>query len=144
MKDRNYGIDALKIVSMLMVIALHIFGTGGCLAASAGNKSRYYIFYLLETYSYAAVDIFAIITGYLSVSKTELTIKKVIKRWTQIEFYSLFGMVICILSGLVTYEQINFKMILLPITYLQKSCSFSPILTKSFSSLTSDIFFDVS
>ena len=27
--NRNYGLDALRIISMLMVVALHVLGTGG-------------------------------------------------------------------------------------------------------------------
>ena len=31
-KERNYGIDALRLLSMLMVVGLHVFGQGGILS----------------------------------------------------------------------------------------------------------------
>lgn len=30
MKERNYGIDLLRILSMFMVVLLHLCGFGGC------------------------------------------------------------------------------------------------------------------
>ena len=39
---RNYGIDLLRIVSMVMIVILHILGQGGVLDA-ADNLSPQYI-----------------------------------------------------------------------------------------------------
>lgn len=32
MKERNYGIDLLRVISMIGVMALHVLGHGGVLA----------------------------------------------------------------------------------------------------------------
>ena len=34
MEERNYGIDLLRIVSMMMVVLLHVLGQGGILDGS--------------------------------------------------------------------------------------------------------------
>ena len=34
MEERNYGIDLLRIVSMMMVVLLHVLGQGGILDLS--------------------------------------------------------------------------------------------------------------
>lgn len=38
---RNYGIDALRLISMLGVVALHVLGRGGVLANAAGKKTQF-------------------------------------------------------------------------------------------------------
>ena len=35
-RERNYGIDLLRLVSMFMVVILHVLGAGGILEATGG------------------------------------------------------------------------------------------------------------
>lgn len=62
---RNYGIDLLRIVSMFMVVFLHILGGGGVLELDSLSGASYWTAWTLKTASYCAVDIFAIISGYV-------------------------------------------------------------------------------
>lgn len=64
-KERNAGVDLLRIVSMLMVVILHILGQGGVLAGTQPQSSGYAAAYLLETLSYCAVNCYALISGYV-------------------------------------------------------------------------------
>lgn len=66
-KERNAGVDLLRIVSMLMVVILHILGQGGVLAGVSAEPqtSGYAVAYLLETLSCCAVNCYALISGYV-------------------------------------------------------------------------------
>lgn len=80
--NREYGIDILRILSMMMVLILHVFSNGGALNHLIPGTSNYYVGWLLEAMCFCAVDIFAIMTGYLMVDrKTEYW--KFIPRWLQ-------------------------------------------------------------
>lgn len=66
--ERNYGIEWLRIISMLMVVLIHINGSGGVIENSSGTR-----FWLLSNILHAlcviAVNLFALISGYLYLIK---------------------------------------------------------------------------
>lgn len=68
-KKRNYGIDLLRLVSMFFVIILHSLGRGGVLKATTLNSPQYMAAWFLEIFTFCAVDIFALISGYVSYSE---------------------------------------------------------------------------
>lgn len=88
---RNYGIDLLRVVSMFFVIILHSLGQGGVLRNTIIGSTQYKAAWLLEIIAFCAVDIFALISGYVSVTDKEEPIKynKYIELWFQVVFYSL-------------------------------------------------------
>lgn len=65
---RNYGIDAARLVSMLMVVILHNLGHGGVLDWTLDSRNDI-VYAAIENYSIIAVNIFALISGYLSCGK---------------------------------------------------------------------------
>lgn len=87
--DRNYGIDALRIYSMFMIVVLHILSKGGILENTSGGG--YYLAWFLEIFAYCAADSYALISGYIRPQKGKK--RNFIKfgiMWTQVVFYS-FG-----------------------------------------------------
>ncbi len=62
-KERNYGIDLLRIISMLMVVILHVLGQGGILGNVSNLTFEGEVFWALEILCYGAVNIYAIISG---------------------------------------------------------------------------------
>lgn len=66
---RNYGIDALRLLSMYMVTLLHTLGQGGVLSHCQALSANYCGAWLLETAAYCAVDCYALISGYVSGKK---------------------------------------------------------------------------
>lgn len=66
-KERNTGVELLRIVSMLMVAAMHILGQGGVLAGvqDAPRSAGYAVAYLLEAGAYMAINCYALISGYV-------------------------------------------------------------------------------
>ena len=88
---RNYGIDLLRVLSMLYVVMLHTLGRGGALNAASKGTIQYQVSWFLEIWAYGAVDIFALISGYVAFSpKAKRTnYSKYIMLWMQVVFYSL-------------------------------------------------------
>ena len=87
-QKRNLGIDALRIFSMFLVIILHIMGHGGISQNVTGAK--FYIVSFLNVAACCAVDIYAIISGYVGYSDRVKPFKseKFLKIWLQVAFYS--------------------------------------------------------
>lgn len=65
---RNYGIDALKIVSMFMIVILHTLGHGGILSSVSIFSGKYYAAWLMEIAAYCAVNCYALISGYVGIN----------------------------------------------------------------------------
>lgn len=86
--ERNHGIDLLRIISMSMVVLLHVQGMGGVLRSVEKFSFNYYVAYFLESFAFCAVNIFALITGYLAY-KSKLKYRSIIKLWVQVFFYSV-------------------------------------------------------
>lgn len=86
--QRNYGIDLLRIVSMLMIITLHLMGHGGILKNTVPLSYRYEVAWFLETASYCAVNCYAIISGYVAV-KSKFKYTNIVYLWLQVVFYTV-------------------------------------------------------
>lgn len=90
-KERNYGIDLLRILSMFYVIILHSLNRGGVLKTAPINSSQYIAAWFLEIFAFCAVDIFAIISGYVSYSEKEKKVNftNYVLLWLQVVAYSV-------------------------------------------------------
>ena len=62
-RERNYGIDLLRLVAMLMVVTLHVLGYGGVLDSITPFTLKSEVFWSLEILCFGAVNIYAIISG---------------------------------------------------------------------------------
>ena len=85
---RNYGIDFLRLVSMLMVVMLHVLYQGGILTSVKDLSFRGELLWFVEIICYCAVNCFALISGYVGLFSRN---KKsgLIGIWIQVIFYSL-------------------------------------------------------
>jgi surface polysaccharide O-acyltransferase-like enzyme len=86
--ERNYGIDLLRIVSMLMIVVLHLMGHGNILKSTVVLSRQYEVAWFLETASYCAVNCYAIISGYVGI-KSKFKYSNIIYLWLQVAFYSV-------------------------------------------------------
>lgn len=84
--ERNYGIDLLRIVAMLMVTVLHVQGHGGVLEAAIGGAV--YWAYLLEAAAYCAVNCYGLISGYVGAGQRWRP-AAFLALWCQVAFYSV-------------------------------------------------------
>ncbi len=90
--SRNYGIDFLRIVSMLMVVALHISGTGG-MTLTEMSFTNASIVWLSRAMTYCAVNCYALISGYIGIT-TKQKLSSLMGLWVRVAFYSFLITVI--------------------------------------------------
>ena len=95
---RNYGIDLLRIVLMLMECFLHILGQGGVLLHCFGGTISYGLYWLIEVFATCAVNGFGLISGYTAVNKP-VRYAKIVEMWFQVLFYSVVMSVVLSLLG---------------------------------------------
>ena len=90
-ESRNYGVDLLRILAMLYVVILHAVGPGGILAAAAEGTVQYKAAWFLETWTYCAVNIFALVSGYVSYTERERKTNwsSYVMLWLQVVFYGV-------------------------------------------------------
>ena len=76
---RNGKIELLRVISMVQILILHYLLLGGVLdKLSIKDGVKYYIAWLLEAFSYVAVNVFVIISGYYLSQKKEIKLGKVL------------------------------------------------------------------
>mgnify|MGYP005760784991 CR=1 FL=1 len=63
-KERNVGLDALRILAMLMIVALHYINRGGLLERSNNNDFYYVLYNAIYALSRIAVNCYVLISGY--------------------------------------------------------------------------------
>ncbi len=113
--ERNFGIDLLRIISMLMIVMLHVLGCGGVLG-SATDFWRSGIAWSFEIAAYCAVNCYALISGYVGINSKHKPYS-LINLWIQVAFYSI---TIAVFMFLIRPEIISIKGIIpffLPVTF---------------------------
>ena len=105
MKNRNYGIDMLRMISMFMVVILHVLGQGGVYKSATPLSGAYEAAWLLEIIAICAVDCFGLISGYVGV-EAKFRFNKIISLWLQVVFYTLLitGIFSILLPEKITWE----------------------------------------
>ena len=100
---RNAGIEILRIFSMLMIVMLHVLLFGLKYNELNIFSMKGAITNLLEAICFCAVNIYAIITGYVLVNKRP-KINRLIDLWFQVIFYLLMS---CILIFILYPQNFN-------------------------------------
>lgn len=87
MKERYYGIDILRFVSMFMVVVIHLVGQGGVRELTIPSELNHQISWLITSVCYCAVDVFALITGFVSID-SKYRLSRGMMLWAQVFFYT--------------------------------------------------------
>ncbi len=87
--SRNYGIDLLRIISMLGVVLLHLWGHGG-IKSSIESVSGFRIVESLFTLAGPAVDCFVLISGFVGYREDKCCprLKNIVSLYFTALFYS--------------------------------------------------------
>lgn len=111
---RNYSIDLLRIISMIMIVVLHMNSHGGVLQNSTGYQS--YIVQIVEAFCLVSVNVFVLISGYFLVDQN-FRLSRLIFLLFEVFFYSwiIYGG-LC-LSGLVAFKPTEFIAVLFPVSF---------------------------
>ena len=107
-KERNYGIDLLRLISMLMVVILHILGYGGGLSGVENFTVKGELLWALEILCFGAVNIYAIISGYVGY-KTSHRWSNIIYLCIQTAFFAVLLTGIDLAMLLYQGAEVEFK-----------------------------------
>lgn len=86
-KERNYGIDLLRITAMFMVVVLHILGCGGVLSNSKFLSVGYETAWALEILALCAVNCYAVISGYVGYG-SKFRLSSILRILVTVVFYA--------------------------------------------------------
>ena len=142
-EERNYGVDALRILAMLMVVVLHILGIGGVLDVCEPLSSQYATAWFLEAACYCSVNCYALISGYAGIGAS-YKYSNICLLWLRVVFYTLS---ITLLFGIFMPEAVGRTIILKALFPVMKSpywyftayfCLFLliPVLNKAINSMS--------
>ncbi|UXC68812.1 acyltransferase [Limosilactobacillus vaginalis] len=118
-KERNYGVDLLRIISMYMIMTLHVMSNGGSLLEHQVNTYHTQVILLLTFFNNVAVNLFALISGYVGI-KAKRKAKRIIELWLQVLFFS-WGIMLFFLLFLPQY-----------LNHFQELASIFPTLSKQY------------
>lgn len=98
-KSRQSNIELLRVIAMLMIITLHYLDKGEVLVGFHEMSTvNHYVAWIVEGFSYVAVNLYVLISGYFLVN-SKFTFKKLVMLWAQILFYSWVIGAIFLLTG---------------------------------------------
>ena len=87
-KERNYGIDLLRVAAMLMICVYHVLGRGGIMQSTDYLSVRWAASWGLEKLTLCCVDCYALVSGYVGITSRHKPASW-ISQWLQVAFYSL-------------------------------------------------------
>ncbi len=141
--ERNYGIDALRLFLMLMIIVHHLLLHGAILKYMEPGSLRYAEAWLFEVGTFCAVNCFAMISGYVGV-KSKDKLSNMLYLWLQVWLYAMLmtGVVSKLYPGSVDSKQ--WQAAMFPVTGLQYwyytayigVMAFAPILKRALNAMS--------
>ncbi len=91
-KTRNIGIEVLRTVSMCMVVFLHVLNFGIHYMNLQPFTLNWFAGWFLEGACYCAVNIYAMISGYVMVN-SKRKVNRLVGLWLEVLFYSVLSTV---------------------------------------------------
>lgn len=85
-KERNLGIDLLRMAAMYLVVVLHLLMK---ILPEANSPGLFFeLSWLMETVAFASVDCYALISGYVGAGR-RVSLGRAAVLWLQVAFYSM-------------------------------------------------------
>ena len=92
-REREYGIDVMKIVAMIFIVADHILLWGGWGLCSEHDGIKGNVLAWLDAVTLCHVNCFVLASGYV-MSRLEFKFSRIVKLWLEVFGYSLAFLVI--------------------------------------------------
>lgn len=104
-KDRQMNYELLRIIAMLMIVCLHYLSKGGALGDPKQElTTNGYLAWLIEAFCLVAVNVYVLISGYFGVDSQNFTIRRPLKIWRQVWFYSVGIGLIMLITGAASWN----------------------------------------
>jgi len=110
-KERNYGIDLLRLIAMFMIVILHVAGHGGILRSFKGISIKSELIWTLEIACYSAVNIYALISGFVGI-KSKYKYSNIINLCLQVIFFAITITSVEIAVTIYNGEKLSFSHLL--------------------------------
>lgn len=144
-KIRDSNFELLRIIAMIMVITLHFIVHGGILDNVRVLSLNFFVANLMESFSIYAVNLYILISAYF-MCDLKMTIKKVVKIWIQVVFYTTIIYLSFSIIGIIKFNIVGLIESLLPIISNQYAfvtgyivlLFLSPFLNKLINSMNKD------
>ncbi len=114
-KTREINFELLRIVSMIMIVALHYWGKSGFLDSADRETLGFYFAWAIRSFFFCAVNCYVLITGYF-MSQADFKISRLIKVWLPVFVYSVLIYIIFIIIGGQKFEVLGLIKACLPVT----------------------------
>ena len=99
-KPREAKFEVLRVIAMLMVVMLHYLDKGGLLhRMDTDHSAANLVFWLVEALCLVSVNLYVMISGYFLID-SRFTLRRLVKLWCEVFFYSVLVAVICLLCGI--------------------------------------------
>lgn len=103
---RKYGIDLLRIIAVVMIVILHCFSQGGLLNNCVSMSKQDWFCVIMSSFTYAGVDIFALISGYLAYNNAKVKYARYFELWLTVVFYCIFvGYILCYIKPEYSFKK---------------------------------------
>ena len=119
-EKRNYGLDLLRIISMIMIVTIHYCTFGYNILKNGSIGSNTPALWLIYAFCFGAVNLYVLLSGYF-LCESKFKWKKLFRLWIEVIFYSILIFLILKWTG-------NLKE-LLP---REKAKIFLPVIGKSY------------
>ena len=96
-EERNYGIDLLRILSMLMIVLLHVNNFVGLLNYYNKNSLGYIFVYGSEAFAICAVNVYAMISGYVLLS-SKFKLRRILQLYSEVLFFNFLSYILIIIT----------------------------------------------
>lgn len=116
-KNRSSNFEILRIIAMIMIVAHHFSVHGGFEMYISSLQLNTIFLQFLQFGGKIGVNIFVLISGYFLINTDNIKVKKIIKLWFQIFFYSSIIYLVFTLFGHQNFKVISCIKALLPIIY---------------------------
>ncbi len=107
-KTRQYGLDILRIMSMVLITVIHYVAYSGIMSQPDITVYNRAILSVFSGLSVVAVNIFILITGYFSYQKLP-NIKRVVALWVQV---IVVGIIATLIAAIALKKQIGITTLL--------------------------------
>lgn len=116
-RERNYGLDLLKVLAIAMVVLLHYnYGAmGGLLNIQDQTLTNYHIAHTTECAAIIACNLFVIISGYYLCKSNQIKVRKIVDIIFLLVFYGVAIYIIAVFKGWTVVNSISIKTLLLTI-----------------------------
>lgn len=114
--SRNYGVDLLRVLSILMVVFIHVLNRGGIFEATKTGTASREIVMALWSVCLCAVNCYALISGYVGLYAHH-RYSGLLHMWLQVVFRSFL---ITLIFGFFFPESVSVKVViksLFPVTF---------------------------